>query len=208
MPQGILYIVSAPSGAGKTSLLKAVREQLPQLKVAISHTTRAPRPGEKDAEHYFFVSTDEFKEMQVAGDFLEHAQVFGNFYGTSKQAVNEQLALGEQVVLEIDWQGAQQVRKIYSHAVSIFILPPSIQELEKRLRARGQDSDEVINGRMAQACSEISHYDEYQYLIINDNLDEAIQSLVNLFAQPIQYTPPDRNKISTLLKAADIELDI
>ena len=208
MPQGVLYIVSAPSGAGKTSLLKAVREQLPQLKVAISHTTRAPRPGEINTQHYFFVSEDEFKKMQVAGDFLEHAQVLGNFYGTSKQAVNSQLALGEQVVLEIDWQGAQQVREIYSHALSIFILPPSIEALEQRLRARGQDSDEVIKGRMAQACSEISHYDEYQYLIINDNLDEAIQALANLFMQPIQYTAPDDHKIQALLKASDIELDI
>jgi len=156
MPEGTLYIVSAPSGAGKTSLLKAVREQLPQLKVAVSHTTRDARPGEHNGEHYHFVSIAEFQSLQAADGFLEHAQVFGNFYGTSKQSVDKELSRGEQVVLEIDWQGAQQVRKIYPQAISIFILPPSVKELEDRLRARGQDSNEVIVGRMAQAKSEIS----------------------------------------------------
>lgn len=203
MSDGTLYIVSAPSGAGKTSLLKAVRQQLPNLKVAVSHTTRDARPGECNGEHYHFVSKEEFKEMQVAGEFLEYAQVFGNFYGTSKQAVNCELDQGEQVVLEIDWQGAQQVRKIYPQAVSIFILPPSISELENRLRARGQDSEQIIQGRMAQAQSEISHYGEYQYLIINDDLDEAIAVLASVFSKPAEYTPPDDVKLQALLNAVE-----
>ena len=199
MSKGILYIVSAPSGAGKTSLLKAVRAELTELKVAVSHTTRDPRPGEIDGEHYHFVSKAEFKQMQEAGSFLEYAVVFGNFYGTSKQSVNDHLDIGNSVVLEIDWQGAQQVRKIYPQATSIFILPPTIQALESRLRARGQDTDEVIIGRMNQAQSEISHYDEYQYLIINDDLDEAIRTLTQVFCAPDRYIPPKQEKLTQLL---------
>lgn len=197
--QGSLYIVSAPSGAGKTSLLTAVKHQLPDLAVAISHTTRHPRPGEEDGKHYHFVSIEQFQAILDEGDFIEYAQVFGNFYGTSKQSVNQQLALGKQVVLEIDWQGAQQVKKIFPQAISIFILPPSIQELEVRLRSRGQDSNLVIQGRMEQAKNEISHYKEYQYLIINDDLDEAIQALRGIFAQPAKYSPPDCAKLESLL---------
>lgn len=200
MSQGTLYIVSAPSGAGKTSLLKAVRQQMPDLKVAVSHTTRDPRPGEKNGEHYHFVSEVEFKEMEVSGDFIEYAEVFGNFYGTSKSSINALLSKGEQTVLEIDWQGAQQVRKIYTDLISVFILPPSIHELESRLRARGQDSEQVIQGRMAQAKSEISHYHEYQYLIINDQLDEAITSLAGIFAKPIKYTAPNEDKLHAMLE--------
>lgn len=203
MSEGTLYIVSAPSGAGKTSLLKAVREQLPQLKVAISHTTRAARPGENNGEHYHFVSVTEFQEMQAANAFIEHAQVFGNFYGTSKQSVDSELSQGEQVVLEIDWQGAQQVRKIYPQALSIFILPPSVKALEDRLRTRGQDTDDVIAGRMAQAKSEISHYNEYQYLIINDDLEQAIEALAGLFARPVKYDSPDAKKLAVLLQACE-----
>ncbi len=199
MPQGTLYIVSAPSGAGKTSLLKAVRLQLENLKVAVSHTTRDPRPGEIDGEHYHFVSQQEFHKIEDSGDFLEHAEVFGNFYGTSRKSVNSQLDAGYNVVLEIDWQGAQQVRKVYPQAVTIFILPPSVKELANRLNARGQDSAEIIQGRMDQAQSEISHYDEYQYLIINDDLDEAIQMLINVFTQPEKFLPPTQEKLNKLL---------
>ena len=198
MSQGTLYIVSAPSGAGKTSLLKAIRSQLVNLKVAVSHTTRDPRPGEIDGEHYYFVSKQEFHKIEEDGDFLEYAEVFGNFYGTSKQSVNGQLDAGNNVVLEIDWQGAQQVRRIYSQAVSIFILPPSVKELEYRLLSRGQDSEEVIRARMDQAHSEISHYGEYRYLIINDDLDEAIQMLTYVFAQPGKYSPPSQDKLDQL----------
>ena len=203
MPQGTLYIVSAPSGAGKTSLLKEVRTQLADLKVAVSHTTRDSRPGEVDGVHYHFVSQSEFKKIEENGGFLEHAEVFGNCYGTAIQSVNSQLALGYSVVLEIDWQGAQQVRKIYPDAISIFILPPTVEELEKRLRSRGQDSDEVIMGRMSEAQSEISHYDEYQFLIINDDLSEAVQQLAHVFSDPNQFCPPNQDKLSELLSGID-----
>ena len=199
MSLGTLYIVSAPSGAGKTSLLKAVRSQLVDLKVAISHTTREPRPGEVNGDHYHFVSKNEFRKMEESGEFLEFAEVFGNFYGTSKKSVNFHLDKGDDVVLEIDWQGAQQVRNIYPQAVSVFILPPSIQALESRLNSRGQDSEEIIQKRMAQAQSEISHYDEYQYLIINDELDEAIQMLTTVFSQPEKYSSPSQDKLKQLL---------
>jgi guanylate kinase len=199
MPQGTLYIISAPSGAGKTSLLKAVRAEVVDLKVAVSHTTRDPRPGEIDGEHYHFVSKQEFHKIEENRDFLEYAEVFGNFYGTSKQSVNSQLDIGNSVVVEIDWQGAQQVRKIYPQAVSIFILPPSVKELENRLCRRGQDSDEVIQARMDQAQSEISHYHEYQYLIINDDICEAIQALTNVFLRPEKFLPPSQDKLNQLL---------
>jgi guanylate kinase len=199
MSLGTLYIVSAPSGAGKTSLLKAVRSKLVGIKVAVSHTTRDPRPGEVDGEHYHFVSKQEFDKIQNNGEFIEFAEVFGNFYGTSQQSINDLLAAGDSVVLEIDWQGAQQVRKIYPQAVSIFILPPSIKELEHRLHARGQDSEEIIQGRMDQAQCEISHYGEYQYLIINDDMDEAIRMLSNVFTQPESFTPPSQDELNQLL---------
>jgi guanylate kinase len=199
MSPGTLYIVSAPSGAGKTSLLKAVRPQLVNLKIAVSHTTRNPRPGEVDSEHYHFVSKQEFHKIEEGGNFIEFAEVFGNFYGTSKNSVNSLLDAGYSVVLEIDWQGAQQVRKIYPQAVSIFILPPSVKALESRLDARGQDSKEVIQGRMDQAQSEISHYNEYQYLIINDDLEEAIQALTHVFTQPDKYSPPSQDMLNQLL---------
>ena len=180
-------------------MLKAVRSELKEVKVAVSHTTRNPRPGEIDGEHYHFVSRQEFQKMKEDDDFLEFAEVFGNFYGTSKQSVNSLLAARIGVVLEIDWQGARQVRKIYPQAVSIFILPPSIEELEKRLRTRGQDSDDVIQGRMQQAQSEISHYEEYQYLIINDDINQAIQILTKVFLQPEDYSPPNQDKLNQLL---------
>lgn len=203
MSQGTLYIVSAPSGAGKTSLLKEVRSQLGNLKVAVSHTTRDSRRGELDGEHYHFVSQSVFKKIKENSGFLEYAEVFGNYYGTATQSVNSQLELGNSVVLEIDWQGAQQVRKIYPDAISIFILPPSVEELEKRLRSRGQDSDEVIMGRMSEVQSEISHYDEYQFLIINDDLSEAVQQLVHVFSDPNQFCPPNQDKLSKLLSGID-----
>lgn len=199
MSKPALYIVSAPSGAGKTSLLKAVRSKLLELRVAVSHTTREPRPGENDGEHYHFVSKQEFHKMQESGSFLEYAEVFGNFYGTSTQSVDSVLAAGHSVVLEIDWQGAQQVRKIYPHAISIFILPPSIEELENRLKGRGQDSDEVIKGRMNQAQNEISHYHEYQYLIINDDIDDAIQMLTNVFTAPEKFKAPSQEVLNQLV---------
>lgn len=177
MSEGVLYIVSAPSGAGKTSLVKALLERDAGVGLAISFTTRAPRPGEQDGVHYHFVSPERFAEMVAAGAFLEHAQVFGNRYGTAEASVREQLAGGRDLVLEIDWQGARQVRSRFAGAVSVFILPPSAQTLEERLRGRGQDSDAVIAARMAQARAEMAHYAEYDYLVVNDRFETALAEL-------------------------------
>ena len=175
--RGNLFILSAPSGAGKSSLINALLKKHADMKVSVSHTTRAPRPGENNAEHYHFVSVDEFKALIAKDDFFEWAQVFDNYYGTSKQAIEEQLAAGIDVFLDIDWQGARQVREIMDDVKTIFILPPSKQELEQRLNNRGQDSAEIIAGRMAQAQSETSHYNEYDYVVVNDDFDTALSDL-------------------------------
>jgi guanylate kinase len=175
--RGNLFILSAPSGAGKSSLINALLKKHADMKVSVSHTTRAPRPGENNAEHYHFVSVDEFKALIAKDDFFEWAQVFDNYYGTSKQAIEEQLAAGIDVFLDIDWQGARQVREIMDDVKTIFILPPSKQELEQRLNNRGQDSAEIIAGRMAQAQSETSHYKEYDYVVVNDDFDTALSDL-------------------------------
>ncbi|EEU6052338.1 guanylate kinase [Salmonella enterica] len=179
MAQGTLYIVSAPSGAGKSSLIQALLKTQPlyDTQVSVSHTTRAPRPGEVHGEHYFFVNHDEFKTMIGREAFLEHAEVFGNYYGTSRETIEQVLATGVDVFLDIDWQGAQQIREKMPQARSIFILPPSKIELDRRLRGRGQDSEEVIAKRMAQAVAEMSHYAEYDYLIVNDDFDTALSDL-------------------------------
>ena len=179
--QGTLYIISAPSGAGKTSLVKALLEQDAKVRVSVSHTTRAPRDGEVDGVAYNFVSLAEFDLVIDAGQFLEYAEVFTNKYGTSKLWVEEQLAAGIDVILEIDWQGAQQVREKMPNALSIFILPPSRTELERRLTGRGTDSAEIIAGRMAQAESEMSHFGEFDYLVINDQFDDALNQLQAIF---------------------------
>ncbi len=179
--QGTLYIISAPSGAGKTSLVKAILEQDAKVRVSVSHTTRAPRDGEVDGVAYNFVSLAEFDQVIDAGQFLEYAEVFTNKYGTSKLWVEEQLAAGIDVILEIDWQGAQQVREKMPNALSIFILPPSRAELERRLTGRGTDSAEIIAGRMSQAESEMSHFGEFDYLVINDQFDDALNQLQAIF---------------------------
>jgi len=178
--RGNLFILSAPSGAGKSSLINALLKKHADMKVSVSHTTRAPRPGENDAEHYHFVSVDEFKALIAKDDFFEWAQVFDNYYGTSKQAIESQLAAGIDVFLDIDWQGARQVRKIMDDVKTIFILPPSKQELEQRLNNRGQDSAEIIAGRMAQAQSETSHYDEYDFVVVNDDFDTALSEIESI----------------------------
>ncbi|MDN3379672.1 MULTISPECIES: guanylate kinase [unclassified Pseudoalteromonas] len=175
--RGNLFILSAPSGAGKSSLINALLAKHSDMKVSVSHTTRSPRPGEENAVHYHFVTVDEFKRLIEQNDFFEWAQVFDNYYGTSKQAIEEQLAAGIDVFLDIDWQGAQQMRKLVDNVETIFILPPSKQELESRLNSRGQDSAEVIAGRMAQAQSESSHYDEYDYLVVNDDFNTALAQI-------------------------------
>ncbi|MBI5891182.1 MAG: guanylate kinase [Nitrosomonadales bacterium] len=174
---GSLFIVSAPSGAGKTSLVSALLGSNRQISLSISYTTRAPRPGEKDGKDYHFVSRDTFLQMAQQGDFLESAEVYGNLYGTSQSWIEKELALGHDILLEIDWQGAAQVRKLMPHAISIFILPPSLPALESRLRGRGQDSDEVIARRLLAAQEDISHVAEFDYVIINDKLDEALRQL-------------------------------
>lgn len=174
---GTLYVFSAPSGAGKTSLVKALLEKTEAIGVSVSHTTRAPREGESDGKDYNFVSQDGFKALIEQGAFLEHAQVFDNFYGTSQDWVEQQLNSGHDVILEIDWQGAEQIRQQMPDMVSIFILPPSRDELLKRLTGRGTDSQEIIDRRMQDAVAEMSHYGEFDYLIINDNFEYALQEL-------------------------------
>ena len=175
--RGNLFILSAPSGAGKSSLINALLKNHADMKVSVSHTTRAPRPGEENGVHYHFASTDEFKALIAKDDFFEWAQVFDNYYGTSKQAIESQLDAGIDVFLDIDWQGAQQVRKIMPSVQTIFILPPSKEELEQRLNNRGQDSAEVIASRMAKAQSETSHYNEYDFVIVNDDFDTALTDI-------------------------------
>lgn len=172
---GTLYTVSAPSGAGKTSLVNALVESTKDLKVSVSHTTREKRPGEINEVDYHFVSHEDFLGMVHRNEFLEHAQVFTNHYGTSKIWVEQTLLSGTDVILEIDWQGARQVRELLPEARSIFILPPSRESLRERLTGRGQDDTKVIDARMAEARNEISHYTESNYLIVNDNFDTALQ---------------------------------
>ncbi|MET1079394.1 MAG: guanylate kinase [Pseudomonas sp.] len=178
---GTLYIVSAPSGAGKTSLVKALIDSQTQIRVSVSHTTRTMRPGEVDGVNYHFVKHEQFLEMLERNAFLEHAQVFSNLYGTSQEWVEQTLAEGFDLILEIDWQGAQQVRRLMPQARSIFILPPSQQALSQRLTNRGQDSDETIAQRMREAVSEMSHYVEYDYLVINDDFTQALDDLKAIF---------------------------
>lgn len=179
--KGLLYVISAPSGAGKTSLVAALLQELNKVEVSVSHTTRAMRPGEQDGVNYHFVQPQAFQALVEQGAFFEHAQVFGNFYGTSRLAINQRLEAGIDVILEIDWQGAQQVRQQQPDAIGIFILPPSLQALRERLNGRGQDSAEVIEGRMQQAISEMSHWHEYDYLLINDDFSQALSELKAVF---------------------------
>ncbi len=174
---GLLFIVSAPSGAGKTSLVKTLIASEPELEVSISHTTRPRRAGERDGVDYYFVDKTSFEALIAQGGFLEYAQVFDHFYGTSRYWVSEQLDQGRDVILEIDWQGAHQVRAAMPEAISIFILPPSCQALEQRLRGRGRDTEETIKRRMWDASNEISHYAEYDYLVVNDDFHCALAEL-------------------------------
>lgn len=181
MTKGILYIISAPSGAGKSSLVRAIVHKLADVVVSVSHTTRPMREGEVDGQDYHFIDESRFSAMVEQGDFLEHAQVFGNYYGTSKQSIEAQLLSGKDVILEIDWQGARQIRQRMNDSKSVYILPPSISALKQRLSNRGQDTDEVIDARMREAVSEMSHYGEFDYIVINDDFDEATEQLASIF---------------------------
>jgi guanylate kinase len=174
---GNLIVVSAPSGAGKSTLVNAVLSSDPKLQLSISHTTRAPRPGEEDGREYHFVDVATFEGMAAHGDFMESARVHGNLYGTSRSWIEKTRARDLDIILEIDWQGAQQVRRIFPDAVSVFILPPSMEELERRLRSRGKDSEQAIRQRLANAVEEMRHVSEFDYVIINKNFDEAREDL-------------------------------
>ncbi len=199
MTKGTLFIIAAPSGAGKTSLVKELVDQTDNLIVSVSHTTRSPRPGEEDGVNYHFVAQDDFLKMMERGDFLEHAQVFDNYYGTSQRWVEEQLNTGQDVILEIDWQGARQVRQIMPDCIGIFILPPSRQTLEDRLRSRGQDSEEVIARRMQDAKSEISHYGEFDYLVVNDDFETALVDLAAIIRDQHSSIPVQSTKLESML---------
>ncbi|MGB5206242.1 MAG: guanylate kinase [Azonexus sp.] len=174
---GKLYVVAAPSGAGKTTLVRLLLDSEPGVHLSISYTTRGPRPGEADGREYHFVDVATFRAMMARGDFLEWAEVHGNFYGTSKVWIADHLAAGHDVLLEIDWQGAQQVRAVFPQAIGIFILPPSMEELTRRLTGRGTDSTEVVERRLAAAQAEMRHVGEFDYVIINDGLEQALDDL-------------------------------
>ncbi|HDS1745605.1 MULTISPECIES: guanylate kinase [Pseudomonas] len=197
---GTLYIVSAPSGAGKTSLVNALIKDDKRVSVSVSHTTRGKRPGEEHGVNYHFVSHDEFKALIDKNDFLEHAEVFGNFYGTSRSTLQQVLDRGDDLILEIDWQGARQVRELMPEARSIFILPPNLEALRQRLDGRGQDSDEIIAGRMKEAVSEMQHYDEYEYVIINDDFDVALEELKAVFRSNRLLLSKQQDRHGALLK--------
>jgi guanylate kinase len=177
-PAGTILIVVAPSGAGKTSLVRALMESRSRIRHSVSYTTRPPRQGERDGEDYCFISPEEFRQRRLAGEFLEWAEVHGNLYGTSRQWIDEQTAAGADIVLEIDWQGARQVTSLYPDAISIFIAPPSLDILKERLQARGKDAPEVIERRLAAARNELEHAGEFQYIIVNQDFTEACQQLL------------------------------
>lgn len=177
---GQLFIVAAPSGGGKTSLVNRLIQSMSSIELSISHTTRPVRPKEKHGKDYFFVDTAEFESMIAQNDFIEYAKVFGNFYGTSKKQIEERLHQGIDVVLDIDWQGAQQIRQTYPSAISIFLLPPSLQALRERLENRQQDNQDIIEKRMQQAQTELEHYQEFGYLIVNEEFDLALSQLKSI----------------------------
>ncbi|UYB53225.1 guanylate kinase [Xanthomonas sp. AM6] len=199
--RGTLYIVAAPSGAGKSSIVNATLARDPQIALSISFTSRAPRPGERHAEHYHFVSADAFQGMIDAGDFFEYARVHGDWKGTARQSVEPQLAAGRDVLLEIDWQGARQVRAKVPDAVSVFILPPSRAALEQRMRKRGQDSEAVIAQRLAAAREEMSHYADFDYVIVNEDFDTAVDEMCAIFVASRLRRLPQQQRHAALIAA-------
>ena len=201
MTRGVFYIITAPSGAGKTSLVKALVENDESLCVSVSHTTRSRRPKEKDGVNYHFVSDDIFITMLTQGDFLESAEVYGNRYGTSQHWVDQQLTRGIDVILEIDWQGAEQVRNLYPKACSIFILPPSLQDLSQRLQGRAQDDEETIDKRMRQAVNEITHVAEADYMVVNDDFETALSDIRAIIRSRRLTVPVQQGKLGGLLSS-------
>lgn len=199
--QNRLFVISAPSGAGKTSLVRALMEREPDLRFSISYTTRPQRPGEHDGQHYFFVAPDEFRRMIEENAFLEHACVFDNYYGTARAQVESLLAAGHGVVLEIDWQGARQVRAAMPESVGIFILPPSRAELERRLRGRGTDSETVIRRRLADAATDLSHWSEFQYVVVNDDFAAALRALSDIVRGNGEASRADRPELAPVVAA-------
>ena len=199
-PLGTLYVISAPSGAGKPSLVKALIANTADLGVSVSHTTRAKREGEQDGLDYHFVDKSTFEKMVEESAFLENAQVFDNYYGTAVANIEAKLERGKDVILEIDWQGAEQVRRLLPYSVSIFILPPSQRALEERLRVRGQDSDEIIARRMRDARNETSHYSEYDYLVVNDDFGDALVELKSIVLARRSRYEAQSQRLAALLK--------
>jgi guanylate kinase len=197
---GKLFIFSAASGTGKTSLARALVERMPRVSFSVSHTTRAPRPGEQHGVHYYFVAREEFDRMVAAGEFVEHATVFGNSYGTSRMAIEDKLNAGESVILDIDWQGARAIKRQMPEAVSIFILPPSRAALRARLAGRGQDSQEVIDRRMQEAVSEMSHYHEFDRVVVNDDFEAALADLMAILRGEPGQARPLRTDVAELLR--------
>lgn len=199
--RGHLLLVTAPSGAGKTSLVRALLQDHPNIRFSISYTTRKQRPNEKHAHDYHFVDKAEFERMVAAGEFLEHAQVFDNYYGTARQVVEDLMAKGRDVLLEIDWQGAAQVRRLMPEAVSVFILPPSRAELERRLRSRGTDDDSVIARRLQDAVGDMSHWSEFDYVVVNDSFEHALAELSAIVTGRGQAYRADRPDLKATVAA-------
>jgi guanylate kinase len=199
--RGRLYVIAAPSGAGKTSLVRALMEREPSLRFSISYTTRRQRPAEVHGRDYFFVDRETFERMAASGEFLEHARVFDNHYGTARAQVEDSLASGQDLILEIDWQGARQIRAALPECVSIFILPPSRAELERRLRGRGTDSEEVIQRRLGDAAADMTHWREFDYVVVNDDFSNALSELQQITAGRGESSRRDRPALEPLAEA-------
>ncbi len=202
--KGTLYVVASPSGGGKTSLIKALIESVDNIEVSISHTTRPQREGEVQQQHYFFIQEEEFKGMVASQAFIEHACVFGHYYGTSKEQIESRLEQGMDVLLDIDWQGARQLNSLFTNVVSIFILPPSLEVLRQRLCARAQDEDDTINKRMQKAKDEISHYKEFDYIVINDDFDKALTDICSIvYAERLRCQSQEKRNQALLSNLLD-----